>query len=349
MFKPFSKLIIFLFALLPHIVYAQITAISDNGFLPPTDKPVKVGVGLFINNIVYINDNKSEVDMIVTLRERWTDPRLKFTAATKSKKIYTGGAADAALNRIWVPYLEILRRNDINQNFQTVLTIAADGEVNYIRKLGLNMDADSDIHRFPFDEKIVRVAILPFTYNIDDVQLYPIKEYEGIMPNINVPNWSTSSTYQSKIYNLSLKQVATQRSTYEFSMKFTRNSFHFVIEVLSPLLLISLMCYLMLLTPIRPGDNFQVLITIVLAMIAFQWLVLGVVPSTSYINFSEVIIFISFVFSCAVMIGLSCLEIHEKLHGKERRLKTEKWLRITLLLGYLSAIVLAILAFFLFN
>lgn len=338
----YSLLIFLIILLLPFCAQAD-----DMGFLPPLPKPIRVGVGLFINNINYINDNKSQVELTATIHTHWEDPRLAFKVINnQSEKIFTGSAAEQQATQIWTPYLDILRRDDVTQLHQSILIINSDGHVDFLRKVGLTLDLDLNVSRFPFDQQKLNITILPFAYSNTLVELYKIPSIEGIMPNIQIPNWTLSKQFESKIINIYYKVTNSQHYAYEATLTFTRDSFPYVVQVLAPLFLISLMCYVMLFTPIRPGDNFQVLITIILAMIAFQWLILGVVPGGSYINLTSALIFISFVFCCSVMIFLSFLEIFEKTHGREVRFKLDIYARIILLIAYFAAIGISIAFFF---
>lgn len=312
--------------------YAQ----NYDGFLPPGKKPVKVGVGIFLNNVDFISEHESSVQIVMTIYSTWEDPRLKFTPKEDNEvKVYTGEAASDLLKTIWHPYLDVPQREDVNNIQQYLLRVHSDGRVTSFKKEELDLDLNSDVRKFPFDKQTAIISILPFGYNKSQVELYKLTEFEGISPGIIIPNWKLYQSYESKIVNFSHISDITPHSSYEFILHFKRLSYPYVVQVLLPLFVISVMCYLMMFTPIPIGDMFAVLITIILAMIAFQWLVIGQVPSGPYLNYTEIIILISFMFCCSVMISCSVFEIVEKKMSKVVRRRIEICMRIFLALIYI--------------
>lgn len=327
--------------------FSAYAADETQTFLPPGEKPVKVGVGIYINDVNFVTELTSVIDVTVTLYSTWKDPRLKFKPiGNNNELVYTGVPAKDKIHQIWHPYLYLYT---ITQNYNeqsVILRINSDGVVKYIKTIEFGLDANIKSQRFPFDKQTFKLGVGSQIYNDTQVQFTKLVNNEGINPHITTPNWKIPNQFTSFITQNFSADLEAPVSTYMFTFNFDRQSITYILDVLAPLLILVALSYFLLYVKVDAGSLLQVTITLVLTMVAFQWLLFNIIPDVSYISFIEILILLSFAFTCLVVVAVGIFETAEKNYGLKSRKKLESFFKITLPILLLVSIAIAIWFFF---
>lgn len=336
---------LFLFICLLFGIHAY--AANDNFFtLPPDTLPIQVGVGIYVDNINSINEGTNVIDTVITELDTWQDSRLKFKANGSNEKIYRGPAADEKITEIWRPYLRLFPTTESPEQQSTILIINSEGVVKHIKTMKVSIDANINARRFPFDTQTFLLGVKSQAYNNQQIKLVKLPNYEGMDSHISTPNWKISHFFNTQISEHYASYLRSPVSTYYFSFSYTRQSTSYVLDIFVPLMALVALAYLFLFVKLKLGDLLQVMITLVLTMIAFQWLLFNIIPDVSYTNFLDIIILLSFLFNCFAIVGVCCIHLAGEKFGLSGASLTKKITWIGLPLFYILGIILAIIWFY---
>lgn len=149
--------------------------------LPPDRTgPVPVEIDFFLLDVTAVNGADETFSAKLYFEMRWKDPRQAFVpAAGATRIIYTGGAADEQLNQIWSPGVSVQNETAAPEVSDQVLTIYADGTVDYEARMNGVFQSAMDLRRFPFDTQTLHVGLESFLWQRDELILVPMKTTGG--------------------------------------------------------------------------------------------------------------------------------------------------------------------------
>ncbi|RWS01304.1 glutamate-gated chloride channel-like protein, partial [Dinothrombium tinctorium] len=122
--------------------------------------PVVVEMNMFVRRISNFDEKNQAITMQITLRQSWTDERLKFSP-NEADLINFVNLEDAA--SIWTPDLFI--SNEISGKQHTLLKpnllirIFPNGRVLYSTRLTLTLSCPMDFSRFPHDYQTCTIKL----------------------------------------------------------------------------------------------------------------------------------------------------------------------------------------------
>uniref|UniRef100_A0A1I8HTF4 Neur_chan_LBD domain-containing protein n=2 Tax=Macrostomum lignano TaxID=282301 RepID=A0A1I8HTF4_9PLAT len=131
-----------------------------------------VRINIFVNSIssVSVVDMDYSVDMF--LRQRWTDPRLRFTSTSDKEVLSLNYMRD----RLWIP--DLFFRNAKEGRLHTITTpnlllwVYPDwGSVLFSQKLSVKLDCPMTLWNFPMDSQVCRVEMGSYGYSLDQLEL----------------------------------------------------------------------------------------------------------------------------------------------------------------------------------
>jgi Neurotransmitter-gated ion-channel ligand binding domain len=161
---------------------------TDTGLLSPPmvdNKPVNVKVGLFLTNLIDVDEVKEMFHISGYLFMTWKDPRLVFSPA--------GGATDRSYNpdSIWVPRVFMVnaavQRDKININIEG----NPDGIIHYLELFQAELTTSFYLEPFPFDTESLEMFVEPFLDERDTMTLEYDKQVGGVgtEPFVELAQW----------------------------------------------------------------------------------------------------------------------------------------------------------------
>lgn len=119
--------------------------------------PVEVTTGIFLTNLVEIDESGETFEVTGYLFAKWRDPRLQLPPGSGNE----GATRSFTTEQLWIPLVESENSTFHKANYYT-LKADANGVVSYTEHFdGIFFSAFS-LRRFPFDRQVLRMEYLPF-------------------------------------------------------------------------------------------------------------------------------------------------------------------------------------------
>src|SRR5215510_2805465 len=129
-----------------------------------TAGPTVVGLGVFLQDLVALNDVDQTLDKDVYVLARWRDPRLANTSRGSA-------AADCPVptGRLWMPQLEPERLRSRQTFYPDRFLVDGDGVVSLMRRMWVKVSYPLDLHDFPFDRHHWTITVWPVESRADEL------------------------------------------------------------------------------------------------------------------------------------------------------------------------------------
>lgn len=267
-------------------------------------KPRRVDASFFFGMIENADSVNESFNADFYLRMQWTDPSL---ASLPPEKIDLGA--------IWEPKIEVINSRDLGKPWDPYIQLAGPGKLSYLGRFQGSFAAPMDLHDFPFDHQVLPIEIesteytsrqFVFSYpNQRDEQGWttPVKPEEVLGSGVRLPEWKIEAV-QVRELDKYYAFMDSSYSRYRIEILVSRRSgFYFWKVIVIEALIVALSWVVFLLDAGELGNRSAVSVTLLLATVAFSYVVSGITPRISYLTLLDWFLFGSF-----VLIFLSCLE-----------------------------------------
>jgi hypothetical protein len=311
--------------------------LEDQLHAPPGDR-VEVRVGLYILNLVALDEVHQTFTCTGYLTEKWKDPRLAFDphGVTREERYYSR-------EDVWFPLLQFDNSSAPRTEAAYYLKVAPDGAAEYVVKFAVTLSSNMALRAFPFDAQDLEVYIRPLAGEADRITLGIDSSSTGVSPApfTPLPLWDTGRM-SYRLTNDDFDGGFEVSTHAVFAMHVKRHSEYYIYKIFLPLVLMVAISWGALWIP--PADlNSQLVtsVTTVLTLVAFSVAISNVLPPVPYLTFCDVFFLICFVF---VFISIGEVLI---VHARHSRGKEEVARKIRHATRRLlpPAFVLAILSF----
>ncbi len=282
---------------------------TDAGMPNPPGSPTEVKLGVFLADIIDMDEVEEAFQAELILIAEWKDPRLAFDADVEGSnyKLFQGEFQFNELFSGWWPQLLIVNEigsGDINA---LRITVWSDGTVRYKDQRNVTLETPMALQSFPFDVQTLHADIISFGDYSDQVKLVvdenvlgATEEYAEVNQKVNIAQWD--------LVNLDLKAGAsdfryygTKKEFSEITMTITleRKPSNMLWKIMFPLiLLVSLMWAVFWMDIENLADRLNVAFIGILTIVAYQFLLDGNMPRISYFTFTDAVLLYSFVIMC---------------------------------------------------
>jgi len=300
-------------------------------------QPLQIRVGLYILNLVSLNEVEQTFSCTVYLTSTWKDPRLAF-----SPKADDPHRRFLSKKDIWFPMLQFDNAAGPPTVIGYVISGDPDGTIHNIEKMSVTLSSDMELRAFPFDSQELEVYVHPFNGQVDRIMLAPDPRATGLSSAAYsaLPLWDTGQvTYRSVAGEI--EKGSKAQSHVVFGIHIVRHAQYYIFRIFLPLFLMVAVSWGVLWIP--PNDlNSQLLISVttVLTLVAFSVAISNVLPPVAYLTFYDGFFLLSFLF-ILLTIG-EALAVHT-LHGSangSRALRVRRATRRLLPLSFVLAILL---------
>jgi hypothetical protein len=278
--------------------------------LPPTPPrpdaeagPTKVSYVIWIGDINQIDSAAQTFSANLVLFIRWRDPQLAHAGP---------GTKQYALDSIWNPRLVITNEaGEVERSLPETADVAPDGTVIYRQRLIGSFAQNLNLRAFPFDRDTFRVQIVTLGYRPEEIELAPdaralaagMPEGVGLAEKLTIQDWRIKSVGSHvQPYRLAPR---LELAAFSFEFTATRDSQHFVIKVIIPLILIVMMSWAVFwIEPNDANTQMAVAVTAMLTLIAYRFAVDSDVPRLPYLTRLD-----SFILMSTVLVFFSLIEV----------------------------------------
>lgn len=303
---------------LTHCVAAETGGPSPLPPAPPRPEaaagPTEVGYALWMGDVTGIDSVAQTFSASFLLVTRWRDPQLAHPGP---------GAKQYALDDVWHPRLLIANQaGELQSTLPDTVDVAPDGSVIYRQRLIGAFSQSLNLRDFPFDRDRFRIQVVALGHRPGEIRFQPdpvalatgMREGIAMPETLTIQDWEIRSVETRPLpfrvtHNLELAGFAA-----EFMAK--RQSHHFVVKVIIPLVLIVMMSWAVFwIEPQDASTQMGVSVTAMLTLIAYRFAVDGDVPKLPYLTRLD-----SFILMSSVLVFLSLIEVMvtSKFANRER-------------------------------
>ena len=241
--------------------------------------PTVVGIAVFLQDLVAINDVEQTLDMDVYVVARWRDVRL----ADPSRGLNSADCPHPA-GRLWMPALEPDRLRSRQQFYPDRFLVDGGGVVTVLRRLWAKVSYPLDLHDFPFDWHRWTTTIWPVESRADEMTFLPIDAMSGRSARVSIQGWSVGAPW--------IEASTAERdgrsglfARLDVRVDVARDWGYYAWKLGVPLLLIVLMAYgVYYIPPTAVPQQIGLGTTSMLTMIAYMLTLNSSLPRISYLT-----------------------------------------------------------------
>ncbi|XP_062583247.1 neuronal acetylcholine receptor subunit alpha-3-like [Saccostrea cucullata] len=182
--------------------------------------------------------------------------------------------------RLWVPNIFLLdpaKKMEAIGDEDFLGRISYSGQVTWVPAGLLQTSCNVDMYRFPFDTQSCTFTIALWGYSPSEARLIPHNNLTTVVTSYYSENaqWTLKGTLMKRT------ALADYDNLLEIGLILERKFLYFVINMLAPILLLSLLNPLVFVLPIESGERVSYAITIFLSFAVFMTLLSDNIPKSS--------------------------------------------------------------------
>lgn len=270
----------------------------------PENQPTRVALGLFLLDVLSIDDSNQTVTIDFGISATWNDP--KFVG-------HAGEVID--LDNIWAPNLQFLSNKTLRLVRPEVVHIGDGGQVSYLQRYIGEIWHSSDLSDFPFDTQTFSIQMITPLNTPNDIEFVENKSHTGESNSWSLVGWNfLSSKWALTPYFFEPSQETYASASYVFTA--SRKQGYYFWKVLIPLSLVVLMSGAVFwIDASNTSSQISVGYTAILTLVAYRFLIGHMVPEISYLTRLDIFIFGASILVFLVL-GEAILTGRLTAHGK---------------------------------
>lgn len=281
----------------------------EPGMPNPPASPTVVKVGIFLADIVNLDEVNESFEAEFIVSAEWNDPRLAFDPAADGTpmKLYQGPFQFNEVFAGWWPQLLII--NEIGSGSVNAVTVRVypDGRVRYLEQRNVMLKTPMQLQSFPFDTQRLEAKMIAFG-NYSDQVLLEVDERKQGATEEHVMKHDRVNIAQWRLLNLDMvASVADYRyygepkelSQVVFTVTLERKPWSVVWKVIIPLIVLVLMMWAVFWMDVDIlSDRLNIAFIGILTIVAYQFLIDSSMPRVSYFTFTDTVLLFSFMVMC---------------------------------------------------
>jgi hypothetical protein len=298
--------------LLALLAITQHTLAIDAAMPNPPSSPTIVKVGVFLADIIDLDEVNETFQAEIVISAEWKDPRLAFDPAEAGtdEKLFQGEFQFNEVFSGWWPQLVIVNEVGLGDTNAVRIVVHADGRITYQQQRNVTLETPMQLQRFPFDRQILEANIIAFGDFNDQVVLEVDERKRGASEElaaqdhtVNIAQWEFETLeLVSRTMDYRYLGDRTEFSEIHMEISLTRLSSNFIWKVIFPLtVLVLLMWAVFWLEVDNLSERLNLAFIGVLTIVAYQFLIDGTMPRISYFTFTDAVLLYSFVIMCVAI------------------------------------------------
>jgi hypothetical protein len=272
-----------------------------------------VGIGLFILEVVEVNEVDNTFTVESYMDNVWCDPRRRIS---EEPQIYVEDVAKKKLERGWMPDITLVNQVEAPVVENQELILEPDGTVEYRQKFNAKLEARYDLRRFPFDDQTLRLEVESFDWPAKDLRLRPVESAVGFSARFEIPEWRAVNVARELREHQELRDRA-DFSELLISLGVDRESGFYLWKIMVPLFLLVATSWSVFW---MPGDSLSnrlaISFTGILTIVAYQFVIADVLPKVTYFTLWDVMLTFSFALMLAtVAVSVLVTGLHSRRRG----------------------------------
>jgi len=335
------------------MISSQAWASDADLTLPPSEGPVKIGIGFVLLDIVYVDTEKqtAEVEGVLTLS--WRDARQAFDAVElgTEERIYQGATQFNEVFEGWWPQA-ILANESGRYSIQGVLLrIRPDGSLFLTQEVSAVAELPMNLRRYPFDRQDCQLIFEILGFHAGEVELVPANERTAAEAHgISVAEWDLVGlrieNTRYRVASVAGGEVSAAVVTAEIG----RRPGHTLRVVMFPLaMLIALSWSVFWMNRESLGNRMDISFVGILTVVAYQIVISDELPSISYFTLLGAFLYICFAsMAASVVVNLAVGRLDNRGLDKQGE-RVDRACQVVFPVGFVGLNLLSAAAFFLFS
>ncbi len=270
-------------------------AIVVNRPVEPGGGPTEIRFQAVLLDLREIDAKNQSFTANFFLAARWKDERLAHKEA---------GELALWLREVWNPWFQVLNQERISPTLPEIVRISPDGMVFFQQRYWGSFTQPMDFRDFPFDRHLFRIRIVAPGYRPDEVKWIadPHRPSE-LASSLSLPDWDVEGwRLEFTPYTPSVGSETVASFAFVFEAK--RKGGFFVWKLIFIFMLIVAMSWIVFwIDPREFGTQIGVATTSMLTIIAYRFVVGGLVPNVSYLTRMDY-----FILGCNVLVFLALVQ-----------------------------------------
>jgi len=310
--KDLMKPIRSLLAALCMLSFASTLFAFDAGMPNPPASPTQVKVGMFVADIIDMDEVNETFQIELIMVGTWTDPRLAFNPAEAGtdQKIFQGPFQFNEVYSAWWPQLLILNEIGSGDVNAVKIEVYPDGKVRYLEQRNVTLETPMDLRKFPFDVQTLKAYFIAFGYNKREVELQvdqrvlgATEEYAEKERHVDIAEWRLKNV-DLKAGTTDYRYFGDKEEVSQIALEVTmqRKSANMIWKVIFPLVVLVAMMWTVFWLDIDSlTDRLNISFIGILTIVAYQFLIDGTMPRIAYFTFTDALLLYSFVIMAATI------------------------------------------------
>ena len=289
-----------------------------------------MSVGLYITNLVAIDESRESFEVAGYLIGKWQDPRLALPAGSGAdQSAEQNSIREFRMEDIWSPPIQAANSISHKTNSYS-LEVDRNGNVTYVERFDAVLSNEYPLRTFPFDTQVLRLEFQPFRSTASGIEFaaQPLPS-TGIDPDqhTDLASWRMMDIRYTN------EKVATGGAfpeTHEalFQIVVKRRFGFYIWKIFLPLLMMTIIPLIVFWIDVKEFDwQLKIPMTMLLSMVAFEFAIARDLPKIGYVTFLDAVFLVSFAFCflCTFEIAIVFLmqqrglrPLAEKIHAAGR-------------------------------
>lgn len=237
----------------------------------PAGVTTRISVGMYVVDILEIDDVNQTITLDIAARLSWRDPRLAHWAGCK-----------VPIASIWFPELVLRNSGRMFSRWPETASIEEGGEVLYLQRFSGTFSSYHSLNLFPFDQQEIMLRFFPLDWSLAKVELVADDRFSLLSPILNISDWKILGM-DTRTGELEVESMGQTHTNFDLVITAERHTGYYVLKIMLPIALIVSMSWLVFwIDASEFGTQLGLSATAVLTMIAFIFATTNMLPRLGY-------------------------------------------------------------------
>ena len=281
----------------------------EPGMPNPPASPTVVTVGVFLANLLDLDEVTETFQVELIVVAEWDDPRLAFDPAVEGTetKLFQGQLQFNEVFAGWWPQLVIINEVGLGDISAIKIEVRPDGHVRFMEARNVTLETPMRLEPFPFDTQTLQARMVAFGNDSDQVLLEVNQRMLGATEE-HVKNDKLVNMAEWRLLNLDMVTRFSDHRFYGevkpvsellFTVTLQREAASVLWKVVLPLIILVLLMWAIFWMEVdNLSDRLNVAFIGILTIVAYQFLIEGSMPRISYFTFTDTVLLYSFLVMC---------------------------------------------------
>ena len=302
-------------------------------------EPTEVSVGIFLIDLVALDDVRQALTADLYLFLQWTDARLADAARGSAVSV-----CELTADHVWMPLVQMQNVRRFEKHYQDITVIDAGGVVTWAQRLDLDLAVSLDLRDFPFDHHTLTTVVQPVFAGTGEVAFAVLNEMTGADDALGLTGW-TLGTAESSIETRRAPRIGVDQSVFRIDLAVGREAGFYILKTFVPLMLIIFMSWAVFwIDPNQIGPQIALPTTAMLTLIAYQFTFADVLPRISYLTIADRFTLGSSVLVFGALVEAVVASTLARRGRLEKAERVDRWARALFPLAFAAIMIVAFAA-----